>query len=164
MPTPAVNPPKSPDPWNQRLELLSLDEVAWDAWITKGKARERRGADRRLTALKWATIAALTFTGSVWGGLPTWSEIAMLSLVSLSGMAMAIRYGSTYRKYIAAAVFFAIAMLYNPVFPFVAFAGDWQQRVAVLLTIVPFAMALGRRGGVERHPGSNPNVRNGEGK
>jgi hypothetical protein len=56
------------------------------------------------------------------------------------------------RQYAFAAVFGALALLYNPVAPVFSFSGDWQ-RALVLSSAVPFIASLAGRNVRQAHNG-----------
>jgi uncharacterized protein (DUF1684 family) len=50
-------------------ETKPLDETVWQAWVAKGRERDRRNAVARIKALKWVSIAGLLVAavfGSQW--------------------------------------------------------------------------------------------------
>lgn len=61
MPT-VVESEKSPSAWAPPA-ATPLDEAVWQAWVSRGRAHDRRSSAARMKALKWASIAALAAAG-----------------------------------------------------------------------------------------------------
>jgi hypothetical protein len=111
----------------------------WQTWVAKGRAQERRSNDELVKAVKWVSIAALVATAALWSQLAPY-DIVVRFLVMAGSMAVMFQAFRT-RRYASAAVFGALALLYNPVAPVFGFAGDWQ-RALVLASIFPFVASL----------------------
>jgi len=92
-----------------------LDEGVWQAWVEKGRARDRRNSAARLMAVKWVSLAALVVVAGVWSHLAPYDSVArfIVAAGALVVMFHAIHKG----HYAFAAVFGTIALLYNPVAP-----------------------------------------------
>jgi hypothetical protein len=43
-----------------------LDEAVWQAWVARGRARDRRNATARIRVIKWAGIAGLLAAAGLW--------------------------------------------------------------------------------------------------
>jgi len=119
-----------------------LDEEAWRAWVAKGRARDRRSSAGRIKAVKWASIVALLAAAGFWSPLAPF-DVAVRCLVTASAMVLMFL-GFQARYYAVAAVFGALALLYNPVAPVFSFSGDWQ-RALVVASAIPFGWSLAWR-------------------
>jgi len=116
-----------------------LDEVAWRAWGAKGRAQDRRDSATRMKAVKWVSIAALLVAAGLWSQLTPY-EVVVRFIVA-AGAIFVMFQAFQARNYAVAAVFAALALLYNPVAPVFSFSGDWQ-RVLVVGSAVPFVVSL----------------------
>lgn len=120
-----------------------LDEALWQAWVAKGRAKDRLASAARLKAVKWVSIAGLFAAAGLWNHLTSYSEL-VIRIIVIAG-AMAVMFQAFHeRHYAVAAVFGALAVLYNPVAPVFSFSGEWQ-RVFVMMSIIPFIASLVRR-------------------
>ena len=119
-----------------------LDEAVWQAWVEKGYARERRSGTARLKAVNWISIAALLVTAGLWSHLATYGVV--FRFVVAAGAIAVMLSQFRVRQYALAAVFGALALLYNPVVPVFDFAGGWQRAV-VVASVVPFVATLAWR-------------------
>jgi hypothetical protein len=119
-----------------------LDEAVWQAWLEKGRAQDRRSSAARMKAVKWVSIAGLLTIVGFWSHLAPYDVIVrfMLTTGAIVIMFRTIHMG----QYVFAAVFAALALLYNPVVPVFSFSGGWQRAV-VLASAVPFAASLAAR-------------------
>lgn len=117
-----------------------LDERAWQAWIAKGRADERRSAAAYLKVVKWALIAVLLLAALLGSHLTPYQVVVrfMVAAGSIVVMLPAIHK----RQYAVAAVFAALVVLYNPAVPVLTFSGGWQ-RALVAASALPFVAALG---------------------
>ena len=119
-----------------------LDEAVWQAWVAKGRAQDRRGRATRIRAVKLASIAGLL------GMAGLWSHVAPFGVavrVLLSAGAMVVMFQAFRARYYAvAAMFGALALLYNPVVPVFGFSGGWQGAV-VAASAVPFIASIAWR-------------------
>lgn len=119
-----------------------LNEAVWQAWLLKGRLREERNSARRLKALHWLSLAGL-----LWAGIAVWSRgiaaygIPIRFLVAAGAMALMVHALSA-RQYVYATVFGALAILYNPVAPFL-FSEDWALSL-IMASAIPFVVALTR--------------------
>lgn len=119
-----------------------LDEVAWRAWGAKGRAQDRRDSATRVKAVKWVSIAVLLIAAGLWPQLTPY-EVVVRFLVA-AGAIVVMFEAFQARNYAVAAVFAALALLYNPVAPVFSFSGDWQ-RALVVASAVPFVVSLAWR-------------------
>ena len=116
-----------------------LDEVVWKAWAAKGRAQDRQGSAARARAVKWVSIAALLAAAGLWFYLAPYDVVVRFIV---AGGAIFLTFHAFHaRQYALAAVFAALALLYNPVAPVFSFAGDWQ-RALVVASAVPFVASL----------------------
>ena len=122
--------------------LKASDEAVWQAWVAKGRARERQSNAARLKAVKWVSIAALLVTAGLWSQLTTYDVVVRFIVAAGAIVAMSNLFHA--RNYAFAAVFGALALLYNPVVPVFSFSGDWQRAV-VVASAAPFVAALAWR-------------------
>jgi len=118
-----------------------LDEAVWRAWVARGRAHDRRGSAARISAVKWASIAALG-AAALWSHLAP-LEVAVRFLVTAGAMVVLFQ-ALQARYYSVSAVFGALAVSYNPVAPVFSFSGDWQ-RVLVVVSTLPFVASLSWR-------------------
>ncbi len=119
-----------------------LDEAAWQAWVEKCRAQDRRGSSARAKAVKWVSIAALLVAAGL-GFYLTPYDVVVRFIVA-GGAIVVLFHAIHARHYAFAAVFGTLALLYNPVAPVFGFSGDWQ-RAAVAASAVPFFASLGWR-------------------
>jgi 4-hydroxybenzoate polyprenyltransferase len=116
-----------------------LDEAVWQGWLEKGRAQERRSSAARVKAVKWVSIAGLLAAAGLWSYLPPY-EVVVRFIVAASAVVVMFHAFHT-KHYTFAALFFALALLYNPVVPVFSFSGDWQ-RALVVASSVPFVASL----------------------
>ena len=119
-----------------------LDEAAWQAWIARGRARDRQGRETRMKALKWASIVVLLAVAGLWSQLASYDIVIRCVLaVAAAGMMLEAFHK---RQYGLVAAFAALALLYNPVAPVFSFSGNWQ-RALVVASAIPFVTSLAGR-------------------
>ena len=92
-----------------------LDEVVWQAWVEKGHAQDRRGSAARVKTVKWVTLAGLVSAAALWPHLAPYGNVARF--IVAAGAIVLIFHAFHARRYVFAAVFGALALLYNPVGP-----------------------------------------------
>jgi len=116
-----------------------LDGAVWQAWLEKGRERDRRNSAARMVAVKWVSLAGLVVVAALWSYLGPYDVIArfVVAAGAIAVMFHAIDGG----RYALAAVFAAVGLLYNPVVPAFSFSGDWP-RALVLASAVPFVSSL----------------------
>lgn len=119
--------------------FAEVKESVWQAWVAKGRAEDRRGADSRVRLTKWIAIAALLAAGAFWSNLAPYEVVVrfIVSFAAIVALGRAIRS----KNYSVAALFAALVVLYNPMFPTFAFAGIWA-RILVIATALPFLATL----------------------
>ena len=118
---------------------VPLDEAAWNAWVTRNRVHERRNSAAQVKAVKWVSIVGLLAVGGLWSHLAPF-EIIVRFIVTTGAMVVMFQ-AFRARHYAVAAVFAALAVLYNPVAPSFRFSGDWQHAL-VLASAAPFVVAL----------------------
>ncbi len=116
-----------------------LDEVVWQAWVAQGRAQDRRSSAARIKAVKWVSIAGLLAAAGLWSQLTPY-EVVVRFIVA-AGAIVVMFQAFNARHYAFAAVFGALALVYNPVAPVFSFSGDWQ-RALVVTSAVPFVASL----------------------
>lgn len=126
----------------ERAATVPLNEAAWQAWIQKGRVRDRRRNGRTAKVVACVSILGLIAAAGLWTHLTPY-EIIVRFVVGL-GAAAAMIQAFRERHYVFAALFAALVVIYNPVFPVFSFSGDWQ-RVLLALSAVPFAASLALR-------------------
>jgi len=117
-----------------------LNEAIWQAWLAKGAARDRRSSNGYALAAKCVLMVVLLFTAALWSRLTPY-EVVVRFIVAAGAMLL-VAQAAKAKSYAFAAVFAALAVLYNPVAPVLSFAGDWQ-RALVMACTVPFIAAFG---------------------
>jgi hypothetical protein len=119
-----------------------LDEAVWQAWLAKGRARDRQSSATRAKALKSVSIVGLLASAGLWSYLAPY-EIGVGCVVAVVAVVMMFT-AFRARHYTFAAVFGALAVLYNPVAPLFSYSGGWQ-RTLLVATAVPFIASLAWR-------------------
>ena len=121
------------------LPAKPLDEAVWQAWVEKGRARDRLTSAARVKTVKWVSIAVLLVTAAFWTSLTPYDVVVRFIV---AGAALVVMFQLLHAKqYALAAVFGAVALLYNPMVPPFTFSGDWQ-RAMVVATALPFVASL----------------------
>ncbi len=128
-----------------------LDETAWQAWIAKNRAQEQRSNATRVKAVKWISAATLFATAGLGSHLTPYG--VLVRFVLALGAILVTFYALHRRRYAFAAVFGALALLYNPVAPILGFSGDWRRALMVTSTVLfvasiawPTVRLVGNRG------------------
>jgi len=119
------------------------DEAVWHAWVAKGGARDRRNSSTRIKVVKLISTAALLTTAALWSNVAPVD--AVIKFVVAIGAVVVMLQAFHTRNYSVAALFGALALLYNPVAPAFSLAGDWQRAV-VIASSIPFIASLVWRG------------------
>lgn len=115
------------------------DGAVWQAWIAKGQRHDRRSNAARLKAIQWVSIAVLLVAAGFWSHItPCWTVVRFI--VSIGAIVL-LFHAFHARRYVFAAVFGALVLLYNPVAPVFSFPGDWQH-VFVAASAAPFLASL----------------------
>ena len=129
-----------------------LDEVVWQAWVAKGRARDRRSSVTRIKAVRWASIAGLLAASGLWSHVAPFE--AVVRFVVTAGAMVLMFQAFHAKRYAVAAAFGVLALCYNPVAPAFSFSGDWQRAV-VGASAVPFIASLVWPNGRNRRTESN---------
>jgi hypothetical protein len=97
-----------------------------------------------VNAAQWVSIAGLLVAAGLW---PLGTPYAVVVRFIVAASAILVMFQAFHaRNFIFAAVFGALALLYNPVVPVFSFSGDWQRAV-VVASAVPFVASLAWHGG-----------------
>ncbi len=127
-----------------------FNETAWQAWVAKGRTHDKRGSAARGKLVRWIPIAALAVTVALWSQVAPY-ETAVRFLVAAAAIVVMFQAFHD-RHYAIAALFAAMALLYNPVVPVFSFTGGgW--RVLVIASVVPFVASLAWRNSGRQHNG-----------
>ena len=119
-----------------------IDDGVWQAWVAKGRARDRQSRETRIKALKWSSIVGLLGVAGLWSQLTSY-DLVIRCVVAAAGLGMMFDAFSR-RQYALVAAFAALAVLYNPVAPVFSFSGNWQ-RALVVASAIPFVTSLAWR-------------------
>lgn len=115
-----------------------LNEVRWQAWMQKGLVQERRSYATTLKVIKGISIVALLAWATLLFNAVNY-QLALQSIVT-AGAIFVMRQAIHARGFAFAAMFGALALLFNPVVPLVHFFGGWQRAVMAASTI-PFFLS-----------------------
>jgi hypothetical protein len=118
------------------------DEAVWQAWLAKGREREREGSAARAKAVKWISIVGLLASAGLWSYLAP-HKVGVGCIVAAGAIVMMFQEFHA-RRYTFAAVFGALAVLYNPVAPVFSYSGAWQ-RTLLVASALPFIASLAWR-------------------
>jgi len=116
-----------------------LNEAAWQAWVAKGRALDRRRSATRIRAVKWLSIAVLLGAAALWSHLAP-IEVAVRFLVTATAIILMVQTFQA-KFYPVAVALGVLALCYNPVAPVFSFSGDWH-RALVGASVVPFIASL----------------------
>jgi Family of unknown function (DUF6804) len=116
-----------------------LNEAAWEAWVAKGLAQDRRSSATAIKAVKWVSIASLLAATGLWSQVAPF-EVVVRFLVTASAMALAFQAFQT-KHYAVTVGFGMLALCYNPLASAFSFSGDWQRAV-VGASAIPFMASL----------------------
>jgi len=125
--------------WDTCQSVKSVDESVWRIGEHRNRARQAHANTARVMALKWACIAALLSMAAL-GTHGAAYQLAVRMLITTSALFLVFR-AVPDRKYLSAAMFFAIAVLYNPAPALFSFSGFWPLLVA-LGSVALFAASL----------------------
>ena len=117
-------------------------EAVWKAWVAKGRARGLRNSARRFKVVKLVSIVVLLTTAAFWSCLAPF-DIVVRFIVAVGAVVVMLQTLHAI-NYASAAVFGALALLYNPAVPVFSFAGDWQ-RFVMAASVIPFLISLAWR-------------------
>ena len=116
-----------------------LDQAVWQAWVAKGRAEDQRSSAARIKAVKWVSIAGLLAAELLGSHLASF-DVLIRCVVTGGAMVVMLQFLHA-RRYACAALFGALALLYNPVAPVFSFSGGWQLAV-VVASAAPFVASL----------------------
>jgi len=119
-----------------------LDQAVWNAWVTRGRAKEARGHEMRIKAAKWISIVGLLAAAGLWAYVTPY-EVGIRFLAA-GGASIVMVQAFQAQRYAFAAVFGALVLLYNPVVPVFSLSGDWQRAVVIASTVPFFASLIWR--------------------
>lgn len=121
------------------MKVVDLDESIWQAWKGKNAERDRRGESARMVALKCASLAVLLITTVLWGYVGSY-HVAIRFALAVGALAVAGQ-ALRLRRYGFAVTFFAIVVIYNPIFAIFPMTGGWPF-LLVFLTVLAFTVSL----------------------
>lgn len=96
-----------------RPAATPLNEAVWQAWLNKGRAHDSRSTAARSKLVRWIPIAALLVAAGLWSQMAPY-EVVVRFIVA-AGATVVMFQAFLARHYAVAAVFGALALLYNPV-------------------------------------------------
>jgi len=117
----------------------ALDEAAWNGWVAKGRAQDRRDNAAQVTAMKWVSIVALLAAAVLRSYFAPYD--IMVRFVVAAGAIIVMLQAFHTRHYADVVVFGALVVLFNPVAPVFSFSGGWQRAV-MAASAVPFVASL----------------------
>jgi hypothetical protein len=118
-----------------------LNELAWQAWVLRGRAREERSRRAWRKSVGGLSVAGLLCAAAagVWPVLLPYH--AVIRFVVAAGAMLLMFRAFASRNYAFGALFGVLALLYNPVAAVFSFSGEWQ-RVLVVASALPFMASL----------------------
>jgi hypothetical protein len=116
----------------------SVDEAVWSAWLAKNRTQDARRSARRMTAVKWVSIAALLAAAAMGPRFAPYGLVALF--VASAGAVAAMFQAADARRYGLATIFGAVALAFNPIAPLFLASGGW--RAAAIASAAPFAVSL----------------------
>jgi hypothetical protein len=116
-----------------------VDERVWQSWVSKNRAQDRRNNAAFLKGVRCLAIAGLLVVAGFWSHLGSFDLAARFIVATGATVAMFQAFHA--RQFVFAALFAAVAVLFNPVAPVLSFSGDWQ-RFIVIASILPFFVSL----------------------
>jgi len=119
-----------------------LNDAVWQAWLRKGRVPDRRITAARSKLVRWIPIAALLVAAGLWSQMAPYEVVVRFILAAGATVVMLQAFHA--RHYPAAAIFAALALLYNPVVPVFSFS-EGGQRALVVASVAPFAASLAWR-------------------
>jgi hypothetical protein len=135
----SVTPQKTQDVFALPL-ATPLDESVWQARVLKGRAQDERSHATSMKAVTWTSLVTLLLVAAgSWSSIWPYDLVARF-LLTAGGLVLMFQALHT-RHYAFAAVFGALALLYNPVAPVFRFSGEWQS-IFVMASAVPFIASL----------------------
>ena len=116
-----------------------LDQKAWETWVGKNRAQDRRKNAAFLTGVKCITIAGLLVAAGFWSHLAPFD--LPVTFIVAAGATVAMFQAFHARQFVFVALFAAAAVLFNPVAPVLRFSGDWQRAI-VVASALPFFVSF----------------------
>ena|ERR1700728_4514869 len=120
----------------------SMDDDTWRAWFEKNLLQERKGIAARAKVVKWSCIGVLLMAAAVSSNvLPPYLSAyqALVRFAIALGAIVVTLQSLRARQYVFTALFAAIVLIFNPVFPTFALSGHW----AILFgSVLPFVASL----------------------
>jgi len=117
-----------------------LDQAAWDVWVSKNRAEERRNNAVFFKGVKCLAIAGLMVVAGFWSHLGPFDLV--IRFIVAAGAMVAMFQAFHTRQFVFAGLFGALVALYNPVAAVMTFSGGWQRAV-VAASALPFIVSLG---------------------
>lgn len=119
-----------------------LDEAVWQAWLLKGRERDKQGLLRRAIAVEWISILVLLAVAGLWSQVGPYAVVVrfVVAACAIAAMFHAFRV----RRYAFAVAFAGLAVFYNPLAAVFSLSGDWS-RALVVASAFPFAVSLAFR-------------------
>jgi hypothetical protein len=117
-----------------------LDESVWQAWVLKGRTRDERSRAASVKAVTWLSVMTLLLVAAGFWSYITQYDVAARFLLAAGGLVLMFQAFHA-RHYTFAAVFGALALVYNPVVPVFRFSGQWQSAF-LMASAVPFIASL----------------------
>jgi hypothetical protein len=119
-----------------------LDETVWRAWLNKNRLEEGRHRDARIKGVKWICIGMLVAAAlaSSYVLNPSVSAYQTVVRFAIGLGAISLLFESLReRQYVFSALFTAIVLLFNPVFPISPVSANW---LILFASVLPFAASL----------------------
>src|SRR5436305_6853708 len=119
-----------------------LDENAWNTWLEKNTAEERRRTATRMAAVKWACIGVLMVAAGASSYIATPYVSAYQTVVRFTiglGAIFILFESIRIRQYAFTVLFGAIVLLFNPVLPTFLLSA---HSVILLASVFPFVACL----------------------
>lgn len=117
-----------------------LDESVWQAWVRKGRTQDERSRAAGVKAVTWLSVVTLLLVAAGFRSYITQYDVAARFLLAAGGLVLMFQAFHA-RHYTFAALFGALALLYNPVVPVFRFSGQWQSAF-VVASAIPFIASL----------------------
>jgi len=130
-----LNPPQT---WTPPA-ATPFNVALWQAWLRKGRVHDRRSHAASSKLVKWIPIAALLVAAGLWSQMAPYEVVVRFMVAAGATVVMFQAFDA--RHYAVAAVFGALALLYNPVVPVFSFSGG-GQRALVVASVAPFVLSL----------------------
>ena len=121
-----------------------LDLIVWGAWLENNRQQDIQRAFARMKAVKWACVGLLLATVVVSSSVLTPYVSAYEAVVRFAiglGAIILLFESLKARQYALAVLFAAILLLFNPIVPAFALAGNGAL---LLASVLPFVASLVR--------------------